>query len=120
MRARVERPLDEPLLSPGDTDKRAGALGRDGVVELQETDIIISSSSTLSEIQNRKIKQNTSANLIIILIRDQPVLAINEDPAEAVGVLGSGAEDGLCDAGAGEAVNFAGQSMCPSNECGNW
>jgi hypothetical protein len=42
------------------------------------------------------------------------VLTVNEDPAEAVGVLGCGAEDCLCDAGAGEAIQLRGQSMCSS------
>jgi hypothetical protein len=56
MCTRVKRPLDEPLLSPRDTDKRAGAFGGDGVVELQR-----GSSLVLRHFSENKIgkgKQN--------------------------------------------------------------
>jgi hypothetical protein len=39
------------------------------------------------------------------------VLPVDEDPAEAVGVLRCGAEDCLCDARAGEAIQSTGQPM---------
>jgi hypothetical protein len=58
MCTRVKRPLDEPLLSPRDTDKRAGAFGGDGVVELQR-----GSSLVLRHFSENKIgkgKQNYS------------------------------------------------------------
>jgi hypothetical protein len=41
MRARVKSALDEPLLSPRDTDKRAGALGSDGVVKLRRISSLV-------------------------------------------------------------------------------
>jgi hypothetical protein len=90
----VEGALDHPLLTPGDADDRACPFGSDGVVEL-----------VVELVYRNNMRLETGTYLIVIRVRDQSVLGIDEDPAEPVsGGCGRPVQNSFGNGGAGEPV----------------
>lgn len=70
----VQRPLDHPLFTPGHADDGACAFRGNGRGELYEQVSMYSVG----------VEQRTMAtNLIVVLVRDQAVLGIDQNPGEA-------------------------------------
>lgn len=68
----IKGSFDHPFLCPRNADNRACIFGANGIVELD----IVSRRST-------RMKMNSaSANLVVVLIRNQSMLCVNQYPTE--------------------------------------
>lgn len=99
----VQGPLDHPLLSPGYPDDGTGVFGTNCIDELlgvggYNTHIRGSANQKLARLRCRSCWQAATfwTNLVVMVVRDQAVLGVNQDPGEAAGGgEGRGAKHGL-------------------------
>lgn len=91
----VQSPLDHPFLSPGNADNRTRVFRADSVGKLTNSQLIVNEITGHPQLRT---------HLIVVVVGDQTMLRVDQNPAELCRTAGRPMQDGLRNGGTGKTV----------------